>query len=143
YAGDVGLGVNPALRQAVQDADLLLVVGPKLGESTTGGYGLVDIPLPRQTLIHIHADAAELGRVYQPALAVNAGMDTAPAALATLQPPASCGWDEWTQARNAAYKQWTQQPPENPGSLQYGEIMAWLRDYLPADAIVTNGAGNY
>lgn len=142
YAGDVGLGVNPALRQAVQEADVLLVVGPKLGESTSGGYSLVDIPLPQQTLIHIHADAAELGRVYQPALAVNAAMDAAPAALATLVAPEHCAWDGWTRVRNAAYRDWTQ-PPSNPGVLQYGEIMAWLREYLPPTAIVANGAGNY
>lgn len=142
YAGDVGLGVNPALRAAIQNADVLLVVGPKLGESTTDGYSLLDIPLPQQTLIHIHADAGELGRVYQPTLAINADMSTVPAALASLQPPETCSWADRTRSINTAYEAWTQ-PPENPGDLQYGEIMAWLRDYLPAEAIVTNGAGNY
>src|SRR5699024_11356772 len=100
------------------------------------------VPLPQQTLIHIHADAEELGRVYQPALAVNAGMDVAPAALATLAAPATCAWSEWTQARHESYLAWTE-PPENPGTLQYGQIMAWLREHLPTEAIVTNGAGNY
>src|SRR5699024_932956 len=142
YAGDVGLGINPELRQAIQQADLLLVVGPRLGESTTGGYTLLGVPLPQQPLIPVHADAEELGRVYQPTLAVNAGMDVAPAALATLAPPATCAWSEWTQARHASYLAWTE-PPENPGTLQYGQIMAWLREHLPTEAIVTNGAGNY
>src|SRR5699024_8651883 len=126
YAGDVGLGVNPALREAIRSSDLLLVVGPRLGESTTGGYTLVDIPLPQQTLIHIHTGVEELGRVYQPALAVNAGMDVAPMALASLEAPAECVWNDWTRANNAAYRAWTE-PPENPGALQYGEVIAWLR----------------
>lgn len=142
YAGDLGLGANPALREAIGSADVLLVVGPKLGESTTGGYTLIDIPLPQQTLIHIHADADELGRVYQPALAVNAGMDSAPAALASLEAPAECPWEDWTHSHNAAYRAWTE-PPANPGTLQYGEVVAWLRDHLPPEAIVTNGAGNF
>src|SRR5699024_1173938 len=101
-----------------------------------------DIPLPQQTLIHIHADVEELGRVYQPAVAINADMQAAPAALASLPAPAQCPWAEHTRALNASYRQWTQ-PPQNPGALQYGEIMAWLREHLPEQAMVSNGAGNY
>ncbi|MCC5858857.1 MAG: thiamine pyrophosphate-binding protein [Ectothiorhodospiraceae bacterium] len=142
YAGDAGLGVNPKLVEAIRESDLLLVVGPKLGESTTGGYTLLDIPLPRQTLIHLHADAEELGRVYQPTLAVNADMRAAPRALATLDPPPERPWAARTREINQSYRDWTV-PPENPGPLQMGEIITWLNAHLPTGAIIANGAGNY
>ncbi|PGH59132.1 thiamine pyrophosphate-binding protein [Azospirillum palustre] len=146
YAGDLGLGVNPALARTVQETDLLLVVGPRLGEATTGGYTLLDIPCPRQTLVHVHAGVEELGRVYQPALAINAGMRTTARALAALAPPASRRnaerIRERTKAIHDAYLAWTD-PPSIPGPLQMGEIMGWLRETLPPDTIVTNGAGNF
>lgn len=142
YAGDVGLGVNPALVKRIREADVLLVVGPKLGESTTSGYSLIDIPVPRQTLVHVHADPSELGRVYQPTLAVNASMGAAPHALAAMEAPEAVPWGDWTRAANDAYRAWTQ-PPGNPGGLQMGEVVGFLRESLPPEAIVTNGAGNY
>src|SRR5262249_14420190 len=74
YVGDVGIGITPKLAERVRQADVLLVAGARLGEITTGGYTLIEVPRPRQTLIHIHAEAEELGRVYQPALAINSGM---------------------------------------------------------------------
>src|SRR5205085_5043341 len=67
YAGDVGIGINPKLAQRVNDADVVLVIGPRLGEMTTSAYTLLEAPVPRQTLIHVHAGAEELGRVYRPA----------------------------------------------------------------------------
>ncbi len=142
YAGDVGLGANPALVQAIQDSDVILAIGPRLGEATTNGYTLLDVPLPRQTLIHIHADAEELGSVYQPALAINAGMSAATEALASLALPAARSWSGRTRTINDAYHAWTT-PPDNPGPLQMGEVIGWLNDYLPPEAIVTNGAGNF
>ncbi|UKJ76549.1 thiamine pyrophosphate-binding protein [Azospirillum brasilense] len=142
YAGDLGLGVNPALARTVQGADLLLVVGPRLGEATTGGYTLLDIPLPRQTLVHVHAGAEELGRVYQPTLAINAGMRATARALAALAPPERRRDPERTRAIHDAYLAWTA-PPSIPGPLQMGAIMEWLRDSLPPDTIVANGAGNF
>ncbi len=142
YAGDAGLGVNPKLVEAIRESDLLLAVGPKLGESTTGGYTLLDIPLPRQTLIHIHAHAEELGRVYQPTLAINADMRAAPRALATLEPPPERPWAGRTRTINQAYRDWTV-PPANPGPLQMGQIIEWLNGELPPEAIIANGAGNY
>ncbi|MCC5811382.1 MAG: thiamine pyrophosphate-binding protein [Ectothiorhodospiraceae bacterium] len=142
YAGDAGLGVNPQLVKAIQDADVLLVVGPKLGESTTGGYTLIDIPMPKNTLIHIHADAEELGRVYQPSIAINTSMHAAPRALASLPAPPDIAWSGHTQEINARYREWST-PPANEGPLQMGEIITWLNEHLPEDAIVANGAGNY
>src|SRR3984957_11610459 len=142
YAGDVGLGVNPALAQSIRNSDLLLVVGARLGEATTSMYTLLNLPVPAQKLIHIHASAEELGRVYQPTLAVNAGMRAAPKALASLVPPAPRRWKTRTDEIHAAYLAWTT-PRPIAGELQVGEIMAWLRDRLPPDTIVANGAGNF
>jgi len=142
YAGDVGIGVNPKLRQRVQAADLLLVLGARLGEMTTGGYKLLDIPKPRNTLIHAYPGPEEIGRVYQPALGINAAMGPMARALARLEPPAQPGWAEETAKAHADYLEWTT-PPAIPGEVQLGEIMDWLGNRLPADAILTNGAGNY
>ena len=103
FAGHVGVGIDPALAARVTDADLLLVVGPRLGEMTTGGYTLVEPPLPRQTLVHVHAGAEELGRVYQPALAIHAGSPEFAAAareacVSETQSPARRAWVEAARA---------------------------------------------
>src|SRR5262249_3325671 len=122
--------------------DLLLVVGARLGEMTTSGYSLIEIPTPRQILIHVHAAAEELGRVYRPSLAINAGMAEFAAAVRGLAPSEPGAWLAWRKAARAdslAYRE----PTPNPGALQMGEIVAYLRTRLPKDAILTNGAGNY
>lgn len=142
YAGDVGIGINPKLAARVKNADLLLVVGARLGEMTTSGYTLLDIPVPQQTLIHVHASAEELGRVYQAALPINAGMAEFAAMAKALAPIASRAWDAETKAAHAEYLEWST-PPQVEGPVQMGEIMAWLESRLPEDAIMTNGAGNY
>jgi acetolactate synthase I/II/III large subunit len=142
YAGEIGVGANPKLRARVQEADLLLVIGARLGEMTTGGYSLINMPVPRQTMVHVHSGAEELGRVYQPSLAINAGPKTFAAELAKLAPVAPAPWAEWRRSARADYESW-QQPGANPGRLQMAELVRWLSDALPADAIVTNGAGNF
>jgi acetolactate synthase I/II/III large subunit len=143
YAGDIGLGVNPALARTVRESDLLLVLGARLGEATTSTYTLLDLPVLAQKLIHIHPSAEELGRVYQPTLGVNAGMRAAPKALASLVPPSQpARWKKLTAQAHASYLEWTA-PPDIAGELQVGEIMAWLRDRLAPETIVTNGAGNF
>jgi acetolactate synthase-1/2/3 large subunit len=142
YVGDVGLGINPALAQRIRDADLLLVIGPRLGEATTGGYTLLDIPKTQPTLVHVHQGAEELGRVYSADLAIVSGMPEIAAALATLKAPATLTWADSTREAHAAYLAW-RMPCPMPGEVQLGEIMAQLRTRLPLDAIVTNGAGNY
>jgi len=141
YAGDVAIGVNPKLAARVRETDLLLAIGPRLGEMTTGGYTLVDIPAPKQPLVHVHPGAEELGRVYIPTLAINAGMGAFAAAAAAMQ-PVQGGWADWTAAAHSDYVDWNT-PTQNPGALQLAEIIGWLGDNLPSDAIVTNGAGNY
>ena len=142
YAGDVGIGINPKLAERVKTSDLLLVVGARLGEMTTSGYTLVDIPTPKQPLIHVHAGVEELGRVYQATLPINAGMAAFAGMARNLLPLDHTAWDSWTTAARADYLENTKHGPI-PGPLQMGEIMAYLRDKLPPDAIITNGAGNY
>ncbi|MBX6323259.1 MAG: thiamine pyrophosphate-binding protein [Rhodospirillaceae bacterium] len=142
YAGDVGIGINPALQARIREADLLIAVGARLGEMTTGGYSLIDIPVPAQTLVHVHAGAEELGRVYQAALPINAGMAPFAAAARALPLVDRSAWRDWAAAANADYRAWIR-PTRCPGAVQMAEIMAWLRERLPPDAILTNGAGNY
>jgi acetolactate synthase I/II/III large subunit len=142
YAGDVGLGINPALAARIHEADVLLVLGPRMGESTTGGYTLLDIPKTKQTLIHVHQGAEELGRVYSADLPIVSGMPEMASALLALKAPAQPAWTGAIEAAHAAYLEW-RAPRPMLGDVQLGEIMASLRERLPADAIVTNGAGNY
>lgn len=143
YAGEIGLGPNPKLKARIAEADLVIVAGGRMAEVPSQGYTLFEIPVPRQTLVHVHADAEELGRVYQPALAINATPGAFAAALETVQPPQHIPWLDATRRAREDYLAWTEQPARIPGAFQYGEVMAWLRNRLPEDAIVTNGAGNY
>jgi acetolactate synthase-1/2/3 large subunit len=142
YAGDVGLGINPKLARRIQETDLALVLGARLGEATTGGYTLFEVPVPRQTLVHVHSGAGELGRVYAAQLPINAGMPELIAALGQLHPAAAPSWTAETKAARAEYEAWNA-PVQVPGSLQMAGIVRFLRDRLPPDAIVTNGAGNF
>ena len=147
YAGDVGVGVNPALAARLREADLLLAVGARLGEMTTGGYRLVESPEPRQSLVHVYPDPEELGRVYRPTLAINAGMKAFARALRELTPPAAPAWAGSAEAAHADYLAWST-PPEGQGpgvdlGGDLGAVVGWLREHLPPEAIVCNGAGNY
>ncbi|MFT7774258.1 thiamine pyrophosphate-binding protein [Roseateles sp.] len=141
YAGDVGIGINPKLAARVKEADLILAVGPRLGEMTTGGYTLLQAPRPTQQLIHIHAGAEELGRVYTAELLVNASMSTAAPALATLAPPEDISWRAWTDAAHADYEANLVPTPVSP--LDMAEVVRLIDAKLPAGTIFTNGAGNY
>jgi acetolactate synthase-1/2/3 large subunit len=141
FAGDVGIGINPKLAQRVREADVVLVVGARLGEMTTGGYSLFEVPVPRQTLIHVHGGAEELGRVYRAALPINSGMANFGTALAGVKLDGA-KWAERTRQARAEYLAWTE-PQPIPGKLQYANIVRWLSDQLPEDAIVAGGAGNF
>jgi acetolactate synthase-1/2/3 large subunit len=142
YAGDVGIGINPALARRIQESDLLIALGPRLGEMTTGGYTLLDIPTPKQRLVHIHPDPEELGRVYQPALAINASPRAFARAAAALVPMTAPVWAAETAAAHDAFLAW-RRPVRSPGELQLAEVILWLDEHLPADAVITNGAGNF
>jgi acetolactate synthase I/II/III large subunit len=141
YAGDVGIGINPKLAQRVKDADVLVVIGARLGEMTTSAYTLLDVPQPRQTLVHVHAGAEEIGRVFRPALGINSGYPQFVEALQGLQLDGSA-WKIATEAARAEYLEWIS-PRTMPGELQYGQVIRWLSEHLPEDAIVTGGAGNF
>ena len=142
YAGEIGLGPNPKLKARIAGADLVLLIGGRMAEVPSQGYTLFDIPAPRQTLVHVHADAAEVGRVYRPALAVVATPSAFCAALESLQPPNSIAWSGEADAARADYLGWNESAPAMPGPVQLGDIMIWLRDNV-REAIFTNGAGNY
>ncbi len=142
YAGDVGIGINPKLAARIRDSDLILAIGPRLGEMTTGGYTLLEAPRPKQKLVHIHSSAEELNRVYQADLAINAGMSAAAHSLEALQAPAALPWQDWAQACHADYL--ANMTPQNlPGNIDMPAIVATLQKHLPADAVLTNGAGNF
>ncbi|MFZ4284893.1 thiamine pyrophosphate-binding protein [Variovorax sp. HJSM1_2] len=142
YAGDVGIGINPKLAARVREADLILAIGPRLGEMTTGGYTLIEAPKPRQKLVHIHASAEELNRVYQADLAINATMNAAARSLEVLTAPLELPWEAWTQAANADYLE-NLQPQALPGPVDMPAIIKTLQRHLPPDSFVTNGAGNF
>jgi acetolactate synthase I/II/III large subunit len=139
YVGDIGIGLNPALAARVREADLILAVGPRLGEVTTSGYRLLEVPTPRQALVHVHAGAEELGRVYQPDLPILSGPEQFAAAVADLRVDVS--WRDWAASARADYEAWQRHDPM-PGALDLGECIAHARRRVP-DAIVTNGAGNH
>ena len=142
YVGHVGIGVSPTLGGMVRDADLLLVVGARMGEMTTSGYELLDIPSPRQKLVHVHPGAEELGRVYRPELAILASPRSFARAARALAPVDGGAWAERLAAGRAAFEAGLT-PQAGPGDVQMGEIVRWLDGYLPEDAFICNGAGNY
>jgi acetolactate synthase-1/2/3 large subunit len=142
YAGDVGIGINPKLAAHVREADVLLVIGERLGEMVTSGYTLLEPPTSKQMLIHVHPGAEELGRVYQPALAIQSGIAPFCAALANLDRLDARAWSSSATTAHAEYLAW-QTPRPMPGALDLWQVVATLRERLPEDAILANGAGNY
>ena len=142
YAGDVGIGLNPKLAARIRESDLVIAIGPRLGEMTTGGYALLKAPRSQQQLVHIHASAEELNRVYEADLAINATMNAAARSLEVLTAPPSVAWEAWTKAANADYEA-NLVPQALPGQVDMPAIVAVLQKHLPADAVLTNGAGNF
>ncbi len=142
YAGDVGIGINPALAKTVREADLIIALGPRLGEMTTGGYTLLQAPRSAQKLVHIHADPQELGRVYQADLAICATMNAAARSLEVLNAPVNVAWNDHLAATSANYSQ-NLVPQALPGPIDMPAIVAVLQKHLPTDAVLTNGAGNF
>jgi len=143
YAGDFGIGPNPKLLARVKGADLVLLIGGRFGEMPSQSYTVFDIPEPQVTLVHVHPGAEELGRVYHPRLAINAAPTAFCAALEALQPPTEIPWRGESDTAHADYLSWGEKATAVPGAVNLGEIMVWLRDNLPPDAIMTQGAGNF
>jgi acetolactate synthase-1/2/3 large subunit len=143
YVGEVGINPGPKMTARVKEADLLLLVGARMSEMPSSSYTLLDIPTPKQRLVHVFPDASELGRVYQPALAIEAAPGAFAASLERLQPPREIPWKQRSAEARADYLERIGKPRSLPGDFQASEAMLWLRDKLPTDAIVTNGAGNF
>jgi len=143
YAGDFGIGPNPKLLARVKAADLVLLIGDRMSEMSSQSYSLFGIPEPGTKLVHVHPDPDELGRVYHPTLAINASATAFCAALEGLQPPNEIAWRGENDTAHADFVAWTEKATPQPGGVNLGEVMIWLRENLPEDAIVTNGAGNF
>jgi acetolactate synthase-1/2/3 large subunit len=142
YAGDVGIGINPKLAQRIRESDLILAIGPRLGEMTTSGYTLLKAPKPQQKLVHIHASAEELNRVYQADLAMLSTMNAAARSLEVLTAPVSLPWEAWTAAAHADYED-NFISQDLPGDIDMPVIVRTISQLLPEDAVLTNGAGNF
>ncbi len=141
YAGDVGIAISSKLAARVREADLIIALGVRLGEMTTSGYTLLQVPRPAQKLVHLHAGAEELGRVYQADLLLQASMSCAAKALETLAPPNNVPWGEWTAGANLDYQANLMPTPVSP--LDLGQVMKTVQALAPADTVYTNGAGNF
>lgn len=141
YVGDLGVGMNPRLGARLASADLLVVLGSRLGDIVTGGYELIDPARPPR-IVHVHSDVGELGRVFRPEISVAAPAPEMVRALAALSPPNARPWESWAAEARADYEAW-QKPVRTPGDVRMEEVVSWLSANLPDDAIVTNGAGNY
>jgi acetolactate synthase I/II/III large subunit len=143
YAGDLGIGVNPKLLARIKGADLVLLIGGRMGEMPSQSYTLFDIPEPQMKFVHVHPGSEELGRVYHAALAINASPTAFCSALEGLQPPHDIAWKGESDTAHADYMAWTEKATPQPGGVNLGEIMVWLRNNLDAGSIITNGAGNF
>lgn len=143
YAGDVGIGINPALAEEIKGSDLVILLGGRFSEMPSSGYTLLDVPYPAQPLVHVHPDSGELGRVYRPTLAIHADPASFAAGLAGLAADGAESRRARMARMHASYLAWSTPPLTGPGAVQMGPIMAWLEANLPEDAIMTNGAGNY
>ena len=150
YAGDVGIGINPKLAAGIKSSDLIIAIGPRLGEMTTSGYTLLTPPKAQQTLVHIHASAEELNRVFQADLAICATMNAAARSLEVLTAPNILPWEAWTQAIHADYEANVRPQAlaglaadNEAGVVDMPAVIAVLQKHLPADAVLTNGAGNF
>jgi acetolactate synthase-1/2/3 large subunit len=143
YAGDLASGPNPKLLARVKASDLVLLIGGRLGEWPTQGYTLLNVPVPKQTLIHVHPGIEELGRVYRPQLAIHATPTAFVDALDEIAAPNDIRWRDETKLAHADYLAFSEKPTAVPGPVNLGEIVIGLRDALPADAVVCTGAGNF
>jgi acetolactate synthase-1/2/3 large subunit len=143
YIGFLGFGASPGLLDAVRQSDLLLVVGERLGDTTTAGYSLIDIPRPRQKLIHVHAGAEELGILYEADLLINATARDFAAAMSRLEPTKDAMRVDWISKGRANFEKFVTPPAVSPQNIDVPRIVRELSERLPANAIISNGAGTY
>ena len=142
YVGELGTSASPKLAQRVKDADLLIVVGSRLGEMTSGGYSLVNLPVPQQKLVHIYMDSSEMGRIYEPDLAIVGSMESFAAAARDMEPVACGKWGDWMRQAHQDYLD-NLEPSLEMSGVDMHEVMNILNAKLPDDAIITNDAGNF
>ncbi len=138
YVGEAGVGMPAHVKRVIREADVILAINVRFGEMTTDAYTLLDVPVPKQQLIHVHASDREIGKIYQPTLGIQAGPNACAAAL----PPVSGGWSEWRSRARAEWEAGFDLPPQ-PSPVDMAVVTAHLRDVLPDDVILTNGAGNF
>ncbi|HWE46887.1 MAG TPA: thiamine pyrophosphate-binding protein [Caulobacteraceae bacterium] len=148
YGGDLGLAPNPKLAARVKACDLVIVVGTRISEITSQGYSLFatansDPGAVHPKLVHLHPSAEELGRVFATDLAIQASPRAAAAALDALEAPAEIGWSEHTRDAHADSLAWSGRATPQPGDVNLAEVMIWLREALPMDAVICNGSGNF
>lgn len=145
YVGQLGLGVAPKLAERVKETDLLIVIGSRLSETVSNGYTLIESPVPKQTMVHVHPDPQELGRVYHARLPVVASLDRFALALDGLAPATERPWSGWTAAARADYVAHSTPPAPHPelAGVDLAQVIGHLSETLPDDAVITNGAGNY
>jgi acetolactate synthase-1/2/3 large subunit len=143
FVGDLGTGASATLVARIKEADLLLAVGARIGEITSQSYSLMGIPDPGKVLVHVHAGAEELGRVFRPSLPIQSGMPEFAAATAALPPVPAPRWSDWRAAVRSEYEAGLVPATAAGAALDLGKVMSWLRDRLPEDAIVTSDAGNF
>ncbi|MGA0129131.1 MAG: thiamine pyrophosphate-binding protein [Burkholderiales bacterium] len=141
YVGDVGIGINPKLADVVRNSDLLLVVGARLGEMTTGGYSLLKPPVLDKRLVHIHPGVEELGRVFQAEVMVNADLESISSQLSSMD-PVECNWGDWRLNARKAYEE-NVVPVSMGGDVDLAEVMQIMERKLPRDTVMVNGAGNF
>jgi len=141
YAGDVGIGINPRLAERIGAADLVIALGLRLGEMTTGGYTLLMAPRPAQALVHIHPGPEELGRVYAADLLIQASVGAAARSLEALAAPPDPCWTAHAAQAQADYRANLQAPATSPMDLAV--VVKTLQQHLPENTLYTNGAGNY
>jgi acetolactate synthase-1/2/3 large subunit len=142
YVGDVGIGINPVLAERVRQSDLVIAIGPRLGEMTTSGYTLFESPVPRQKLVHVYPGAEEIGRVFQPELGILSAMPHFARAAAAMTPVENPPWAKAVPEARADFEAWRSRR-EIPGRVQMWDVIDYLNKNLPEDAIWCNGAGNY
>lgn len=142
YVGEAGVWMSTAVQSTIRDADLIVGLGIRFGQMTTGAWSLLDLPTPSQRVVHVHPERIQLGRIYSTEVGVLGDPSITIAMLRDRELVSSPGRSGWVADRRAAYLESMVCPPQ-PGGVDMGEVMAWLQAELPPDAIITNGAGNF
>ncbi|MBL1421996.1 MAG: thiamine pyrophosphate-binding protein [Alphaproteobacteria bacterium] len=140
YVGDAGVGMMPSVKDLIKQSDLIVAINIRFGEMTTDGYSLLNVPVPEQKLIHIHASDREIGKIYIPTLGVHAGPNAFSEALAGRS--VSGEWAEWRANARAAFEA-SFDAPAQPSPVDMVAVTKYLRETLPDDVVLTNGAGNF